>query len=120
MNELKKCPFCGGEVCLEIRSEYNTDFDYWAIISTKEDDGCICNNVFIESYYFDDEYEKEDAKQELIKAWNTRKPVKNVIDRLEGYKETHAKIWDLYDDETSFGKMSAFHESIEMIKEEVG
>lgn len=83
-SELKPCPFCGGEVCLEIGYDDETPMEFWTIKSTKISGGCTCEDIFVESYYFDEDgNEKEDAKQKLIKVWNTRKPIDDILEMLE-------------------------------------
>ena len=87
MTELKKCPFCGGEVCIELGHNENDENPMllWRIRSTNEYGGCVCRDIFIESYQFEEyeESQKEDAKERLIEMWNTRKPVEDVLERLE-------------------------------------
>lgn len=91
-DRLLNCPFCGGNVCIELDCSDDDCGYFWTFKSTKEKDGCICDNIFIESYYFDDydEEEKEKAKQKLIEAWNTRKPMERILERLE-------ENYDFYD-----------------------
>lgn len=57
--ELKPCPFCGGEAKI-----YDGDTPFNDIGCGKDD--CPCQ---IASFF---EYEKDGAKEEAIKAWNTR------------------------------------------------
>jgi hypothetical protein len=101
MEELKKCPFCGGEA-----TTYKNKAGFFGVMC-KDTPFCCTMTGY-------------NTREKAIEAWNTRKPVERVIERLEAFKETHAKMWDVYDDEVSFGKMSAFHEAIEILKEEVG
>lgn len=102
MIELKKCPFCGGEVqMMAIAGEpfpptYEVELDK---ITSDSDDICYIHcptcgvnwhkEVRIESFPLD-----------TIKAWNTRKPVDKVIGQIqelanefqEGfYHEVHCK-----------------------------
>ena len=58
MSELKRCPCCGGEATL---------CNYYFVQCKK----CgISTLTFI-------------TKEEAIKAWNTRKPMENIAERLE-------------------------------------
>lgn len=121
MNEIKKCPFCGGEVKLmAIAGEpfpptYEVELDK---ITSDSDDICYIHcptcgvnwhkEVRIESFPLD-----------TIKAWNTRKPLERVIDRLEEQEEECKKYWDEFDDEDAFGGMNAYMNSIAIIKQEM-
>lgn len=60
MNELKRCPFCGGE------ARFATDSKRFI-----ECEKCGASTGYCES------------EEEAINAWNTRKPVEDVIERLE-------------------------------------
>ena len=117
MNEIKKCPFCGGEVKLmAIAGEpfpptYEVELDK---ITSDSDDICYIHcptcgvnwhkEVRIESFPLD-----------TIKAWNTRKPLERVIERLEEQAEECKKYWDEFDDEDAFGGMNAYMNSIAII-----
>ena len=63
MEKLKKCPFCGGEVRF----------------ATEEGNWILCPKCGAESDYFD-------RKEEAITAWNTRKPMERIVERLEETK----------------------------------
>ena len=72
MTELKRCPFCGGEVAI---AEAGDNLTSWMFITRGNGkNGCKCH-VFMESktYYFDSsEKDKKRIKADLIKAWNKR------------------------------------------------
>lgn len=91
MEQLKKCPFCGGEVkLLAIAGEpYPPTYEVELEKITKDsDDICFvhcptCNanwhkQVRIDSFPLD-----------TITAWNTRKPTEQIVERLEGYKNEY-------------------------------
>lgn len=65
--ELKPCPFCGGEA--EIKNDLGNDCVY---ISCK---WCHCNSRLSEN------------QEEVIEAWNTRKPIDDIVEQLEKLKE---------------------------------
>ena len=116
MNEIKKCPFCGGEVKLmAIAGEpfpptYEVELDK---ITSDSDDICYIHcptcgvnwhkEVRIESFPLD-----------TIKAWNNRKPLERVVERLEKEK-SNLTTWA----EDEAYKL-AINKAIEIIKEEVG
>lgn len=56
---IKRCPFCGGEAKL-------MDNGHWV----------WCQHCLVESAYYD-------TREEAIKAWNTRKPMDRIVERLE-------------------------------------
>ena len=114
MNEIKKCPFCGGEVKLmAIAGEpfpptYEVELDK---ITSDSDDICYIHcptcgvnwhkEVRIESFPLD-----------TIKAWNTRKPLERVIEKLEN------EVKDLHED-CNYIDAYKYEEAIKIIKEEL-
>lgn len=62
MDELKPCPFCGGEASFKKHSFY---YDKERSFSDNTY-GISCNNCFAESYQF---YQ---TKEKAIEAWNRR------------------------------------------------
>lgn len=72
MEELKRCPFCGGEVAIDEASGY---LKSWMLITRGNDrNGCKCR-VFMESKPYSFGYsvtKKEKIKKDLIEAWNKR------------------------------------------------
>lgn len=71
MSEIKRCPFCGGEATLTnklSKDEYGQRL--WNVCCF----GCANRT----SSYWD--------KEIAIEAWNTRKPLERVIERLEDIK----------------------------------
>lgn len=72
MEELKKCPFCGGEVAIDEASGYLTS---WMLITRGNGkNGCKCR-VFMESKLYNSDCskaDKEKIRKDLIEAWNKR------------------------------------------------
>ena len=104
MSEIKRCPFCGGEATLTnklSKDEYGQRL--WNVCCF----GCANRT----SSYWD--------KEIAIEAWNTRKPLERVIERLEEQAEECKKYWDEFDDEDAFGGMNAYMNSIAIIKQEM-
>lgn len=106
MSELKRCPFCGGEVDLFSWSQIPLNYQYG--IECRE-----CHTLFQINLY-------DTTMQETIEAWNTRKPIEKVLEMLEELAEQHHEYWDVFDDVDSFGAMRTYRNAIEIIKEEVG
>ena len=72
MEELKRCPFCGGEVAI---AETSDCLARWMFIAGRNDrNGCKCRG-FMESKPYSFGYsvtKKEKIKKDLIEAWNKR------------------------------------------------
>ena len=116
---LLPCPFCCGEVCLEIGYDDETPMEFWTIKSTKKEGGCTCEDIFVESYYFDEDGdEKEDAKQKLIKAWNTRRPMERIMENLKA-EANECRVNDEIEKEYYLGMWQGYRNAIGIIEEEV-
>ena len=110
MNELKKCPFCGGEV---------------EMFTEQLDAVRDCYNFHCESCNMSVYYDYSD-KEEAIEKWNTRTPVDKVIERLEerklvsrcrGIELSCTGGYGKIIDEINFGMHKAYSQAIEIIKE---
>ena len=104
MNELKKCPFCGGEVRF-----VKTGCSSRGKIGHLYCDGCK------ETFFKNDKWHTE---SELCEIWNNRKPIERVIERLE----ERIKILDNTSDINYPSVDIAINETkkiIEIIKEEM-
>ena len=73
MSELKCCPFCGGKATL--KRDQKDDFVEWSVGCYNR--GCVCS---AHTYCYDN---KDDA----IRDWNTRTPMSNIVEKLEGLKK---------------------------------
>ena len=69
MEELKKCPFCGGEAELEYTESYSSH-RYYFVQCTE----CGCKS---------DDFEDDPGMKKAVAAWNNRKPVDDVLEHLE-------------------------------------
>ena len=72
MEELKRCPFCGGKVTIAEVGDYLTS--WMSITRGNCKDGCKCR-VFMESKPYNSDYseaDKEKIKKDLVEAWNKR------------------------------------------------
>ena len=70
--KLLSCPFCGGEAILD-REDIFCDYCH---LSMKIDDRLY--NREAENY--------EEARTQAIEAWNTRKPMDRIVEKLEEMK----------------------------------
>lgn len=107
--KLLSCPFCGGEHIIESCNEF--------VPCLK----CLgCGSIMTVSMDFKGNYKKE-----LIKKWNTRKPMERILERLEECKETHDRRL-LSKKETASFKIKelqfsgCYQNAIEIVKEEGG
>ena len=84
MSELKCCPFCGGEVEIALTGNKG---EQWFVTRGLGKNKCTCR-VFMESNMFsaDDSDTKEKERDKLIAKWNTRKPMDNIVEKLEALK----------------------------------
>lgn len=74
MDELKSCPFCGGEVSISYHGEKHRGY-WWSINrGLNKKTKCRCR-LFFESEMFDEKNKerKEEERSKLIISWNTRK-----------------------------------------------
>ena len=106
MSELKRCPFCGGEAELACR-----DFGSWFVRCKK----CFCKTPIFLTERF------------ATISWNTRKPMKRIVERLEeeyheidkSKKESYENgDWERFDMFTNLNR--GIYKSIEIVKEEGG
>lgn len=68
MSELKRCPFCGGEAKI-----LETDVGSFRVICKE----CSCS---VGRYWYW-------SIEEAINAWNTRKSMERIVERLEHFNE---------------------------------
>lgn len=105
MSELKRCPFCGGEAKLEqekIVGLYTV----------------TCKDCFARiPFQFDFGEGLEVSKEKAIKAWNTRKPMQNIVGRLEETK-TKSYVTGITSNPYEFGACHAMNDAIKIVKEE--
>ena len=80
MSEIKllPCPFCGGEAVIYHQSSKYTNRDGNYVHCME----CGCRTKLFECYG-NTTKTHEDTKQEAIEAWNTRKSMERIVERLE-------------------------------------
>lgn len=73
MDQLKPCPFCGGEVSIVLTG--HNGFGNWLITRGCKENACRCR-VFMESKRFivdlDGNFDGSKEREELIQRWNRR------------------------------------------------
>ena len=110
-DKLLRCPFCGGEASLLTHTDLKNRMYYYV--------ECSGYNCLIApfTYYATDE-------EEVIKLWNTRKPMERVIDRLEEYRDNfmddvYEELRDDSDNLRANRIIERFDDAIEIVKEEM-
>lgn len=79
MEQLKRCPFCGGEAKLQRRRR--TSCGYYV----------ICKNCGVRTPFFQYQFDSwEKLQEEAITAWNTRKPTERILGQLEERHKNHS------------------------------
>lgn len=116
---LKKCPFCGWKAYLETIPNLASN-EYVVCCSNKECTGFYIGYGDIGLY---------GTKEGAINAWNTRKPVEEVIGRLEElfkYNSEQVEIYMFGDDsymrekkEMYMDRANCYGVAIKIIKEEL-
>ena len=110
MSELKRCPFCGEEARLQKKNRKRG----WYVIC--KNTNCGCRTPFYQHQYTSE----EDLRTIATMVWNTRKPMQNIVERLEEQAEECRKYWQDFDDEESFCGMNAYCYAVKIVKEEGG
>lgn len=67
--KLKQCPFCGGEADIEDIGENENDHYYMITCKNSACSGSFCFG--------------QRTKEDLIKAYNRRKPMERIVEQLE-------------------------------------
>ena len=118
MSELKSCPCCGEEIQGGVRL---TGY----MMMNRKYIKCDACGLKMESSYDIDGLSQTHLKaitEDLIRRWNTRKPMQNIVERLEN----HIRYCELCHEEFNDSRMSLTYEvqlnsyknAIEIVKEE--
>lgn len=110
VNDMKKirvlsCPFCKEELEIVGKGHY----------FAHKNNNCILRHLCFE---IDDD--------EAVKLWNTRKPIKRIVERLEQQKQQYKRREDdakninmtIQISEKYYGKSCSYDHAIEIVKEE--
>lgn len=90
MSEIKRCPFCGGEIRIA-QKDFGLYYGY-------------CVNRCFKSY-------SKNIKADLVEKLNTRKPMQDIVERLEVYPHGN------YIDDYGQGFSVAMNIAIDLVKE---
>ena len=107
MNEikLKRCPFCGGEVRIMSYSG-----NVGSPICINYEDELEEKLSFVHCYNCDmDCFTHGETARDVLKSWNTRKPMQEIVERLEESKQGAKDSKDL-------SKYSAYEQAIGIVK----
>ena len=103
-DRLLSCPFCGGEAGIDSDKIGKGKSLYYA----------YCKNDCITQYGY------YSSKESAIKAWNTRKPMESILERLNDKLMTAVDCANIYDNPTYDVIIECCEEAIEIVKEEGG
>ena len=120
--KLKPCPFCGGKVKLVCYLDDGT----LSNIESEEELESTCS--FVHCYNCNsDFFPNKETAMEVLKAWNTRKPVDNVLKQLEEAKIEYNKNYhktvcknDIGISATLQGNIHGIELAMKIINKEVG
>ena len=98
MSELKCCPFCGAEAELMI---FNSEYGTVTVGCTNED----CDITMGKAFFTD---------EEAIEHWNRRKPMDNIVEKLEELKKP-----PFVDTPYHTGFVCGVNYSINIVKQEI-
>ena len=91
-NKLLPCPLCDKEVSIALMG--SEEFHYWWQITRgvnpKGNRNCRCR-LFMQSEPFNDKDGGKEQKEDLIKHWNTRMPMEQIVEKLEERKTSYDK-----------------------------
>jgi hypothetical protein len=115
MNELKKCPFCGGEAGIieNVKGDCN-------ILYRAKQVKCMGCGIGTDERICDGYYGLYCTDEEISEAWNTRKPVERILERLEEENMNRVDMACMTMDVFVDGQVSGLERAIEIIEEEVG
>ena len=105
--KLLPCPFCGGEA--KYKKHYREDI-YHGYLPVMKCESCGAIASLTDS-------DIGNYEEILTRKWNTRKPMQDIVERLEEQAEECRKYWDVFDDEDAFGCMNAYCDAISTVKE---
>lgn len=107
--KLKSCPCCKGNASIHKRHDYLTGWNWIKI----QCDDCLLQseeiNIDIEFGHPEDIEYVNNMINELVKRWNTRKPMERVVEKMEKEKKNPNLYAYAYD---------AYQKAIEIVEEE--
>lgn len=114
MSEIKllPCPFCGGE------AEFVRDIERKDIFQSSDYVYVRCKECHAQTskIYYSAEFHKLDEEYALVeKAWNTRKPLQEIVERLERENEHSKRIYGVTKDNFYLGMCQAREQMIQII-----
>lgn len=116
-DKLIQCPFCGGEARLHIVPPFNYEISNIMYINGGAFVECVeCGCVI-----------SADGAEQAIAAWNTRKPMERILERLEEQKKQYKRREKEHEgknitvklSEKYYGKACSYGHAIEIVKEEM-
>lgn len=117
-NDLKPCPFCGGEAEIIHKHDIlNDDYEVYIKCTECNSQTQTCNTTAISG-----EPLPPNPLPYLVEIWNKRKPIDDIVEKLEERAETHEKIMlgcaNVQERHAHLKTEEAFRQAIEIVKEE--
>lgn len=117
MNELKCCPFCGGEAEVAYSNDNHKQPYIRCKFGVTENPKCPASNMYQWQFR---------SLDEAIKAWNTRTPMDNIVEKLEerekylenAMKESHEKGYSS-SEAKAMNERVAIRYAINIVKKEI-
>lgn len=97
--KLKECPFCGGEAKIIKQGHREYAPTYYV----------RCTTIFCR--IATPHYKKE---AEVIRIWNTRKPMDRIVEQLEEYQDNNSQ--NKSTDDYELGVFNTIEKTIELVK----
>lgn len=107
---LLRCPFCGGEA--QLQQIPSATWDKF-VVTCKSSKCC----AFYIGYCDEGLY---DTRTKAVEAWNTRKPMERILERLEKGQEECYKLFAIGFNAEDRAGYDAYSDAIEIVKEEGG
>ena len=105
MSELKYCPFCGGEAEVAYSNDNHKQPYIRCKFGVTENPKCPASNMYQWQFH---------SLDEAIKAWNTRTPMDNIVEKLEELKKP-----PFIDTSYHTGFVCGVNYSINIVKQEI-
>ena len=114
MSELKYCPFCGGEAEVAYSNDNHKQPYIRCKFGVTENPKCPASNMYQWQFH---------SLDEAIKAWNTRAPMANIVEKLEKLKMRYfLTLANTGDDKNDFAYENvgnALDHAINIVKQEI-
>lgn len=118
MSKLEICPFCGGEIKKMFMDKKTYEGIVWNESVGNVETWFRCYSCDSEFYH----YEPIDIPEKQIEWWNTRKPMKRIVEQLQHFnEETFYRANGRANGKTlAYGYSKGIEKAVMIVKEEGG